>query len=125
MESSRVLIDAAVLLVTVIGMIITGVWAIGKVREDLKDNDSEIVKAMNEEFLVIRREFGETVTAMRAKMTEIEFYIRDHYVTRETFDTVLNRLLAEIRTLGERMETNKISLENKIDRIKYPVIEGD
>lgn len=105
-------LEGGILTATVIGLIITGVWQIAKVRDDLRE---EFGDDMND----LRKQVIETMTAMRERTTQIELYIRDNYVSKETFNTVTERILAELRAISEKFDSRSASLENKIITYLY------
>jgi hypothetical protein len=106
-------IDLGTLGLSVIVILVTGIWKLGSVRDELKEDFERRISEA-------RREVIETTTSMRDRITQVEFYIRDNYVTKETFNQVLNRILAELETIREKMETNRVSVEGKLDQLRPP-----
>lgn len=56
-----------------------------------------------------RHETGEVGAALRQKIHEVEVFSRDTFVSKGSFETVVNRIENSIDKLGDRLET-------KIDR---------
>lgn len=115
---SDLMIAIATLMVTTISIIVAGVWKLTTVRDELKDaitgNRLELEKKMDDEMEEIRRQFGETITALREKLTQIELYIRDNYVSKNSFNTVLDRILVEMKSISEKVESRFLRMETEI-----------
>lgn len=62
------------------------------------------------------REFGEVGIALRNKIQEVELYIRDNYVRRDSFNEVTARIAADLAADVARVETHLTRLEGKIDK---------
>lgn len=116
--SGDLIVAIATLILSTIVILVTGTWRLGIVRDELKDainaNRIELEKKINEETDTIRKEFGETVSALKEKLTQVELYIRDNYVTKNSFNTVLERILAEIRTLSEKLDSHRLRVDAEI-----------
>lgn len=61
------------------------------------------------------RAFGETATAIRQKITEVELFMRDNYIKRDSFYSGLNALAENVKILGSTLDGRLIRMENKID----------
>lgn len=61
------------------------------------------------------RQFGETATAIRQKITEVELFMRDNYIKRDSFYHGVNELATNVKSLGESLDGRLIRMENKID----------
>jgi hypothetical protein len=73
------------------------------------------------------RAFGETVTAIRQKIadvdgglgkriTEIELYVRDTFLQKDSFRAVIAEIMNDMKSLGDRIETRLLRMEDKLDR---------
>lgn len=116
--SNEAWVGLGTLIISVIGIIATVVWRASSIKTDLLVELQKNRLDIDEQFAVLRREVGETITAIRSKVTEVELYIRDNYVTKATFNVVLDRILAELKQISEKMENNKLRLETKIEEIR-------
>lgn len=58
------------------------------IQRDVKRLEREAMERSD----TIRREFGETVTAIRVKIHETETWNRDNFVRTEIFDAAVNRI---------------------------------
>lgn len=96
----------------------TVVWQLGKVRDELKDeintSRKELEKEADAKFDQVQRQFGETIMALREKVVQIELYIRDTYVSKNSFNTILDRILVELKAQGEKFENRCTRLETEI-----------
>ena len=116
--SGDLTIAIATLIISTIVIIVTGVWRLGLVRDELKDainaNRVELEHKIDIETDTIRREFGETISALKEKLTQVELYIRDNYVSKNSFSTVLERILSELKSISDRFENRFLRMENEI-----------
>ncbi len=63
------------------------------------------------------REVGETTAAIRQKITEVELYVRDTYVRRDSWHQAMVQI-QERWSAGERIAEERAQrLETKVDRI--------
>lgn len=108
----------AALVLQGVAIIIAGVWKLGSVRDELKDvinaHRLEVEKKIDNETDQVRREVGETISALKEKVTQIELYVRDTYVSKNSFNTVLERILSELKNVSEKFENRCMKLETEI-----------
>ncbi|MGJ5163142.1 hypothetical protein [Bradyrhizobium sp. HKCCYLR1051] len=64
---------------------------------------------------VTRREIGETVSAIRTKVHEIETWARDEFVRKNSFELVIARMEKSIETMGDKIDKRLERLTEKID----------
>jgi hypothetical protein len=64
------------------------------------------------------RRFGETVEAVRKHVGQIEIYIRDHYVRRESFLAYIQETRDVVKTTADRIENRLERMETKLDDAK-------
>ncbi len=62
------------------------------------------------------RMMGETVSALRNKISEVELYIRDNFARRESVHTLGGRLETQIGVLDEKLEDQIGEVYNKIEQ---------
>ena len=65
----------------------------------------------------IRREFGETVSAMQSKISEFEKWTRDTFVRRDSFLTVTDEVKAALSERSVSVDSRFDRIENKIDKL--------
>lgn len=74
-------------------------------------------REIDEESDRIRRDFGETVLALRQKLTDVEIFCRDTFVRRESFYEVTKGLADSVKAIGDKLEMRIEKLDGKLDRI--------
>lgn len=99
------------MIIAVVGL----TWGLGKIRDTVRDAIDVHRKKIDEEIDTLRHEFGETVQAIRMKVTEVELWTRDNLVKKESFGLVTDRISREVRDLGERLDKRLERMEGKID----------
>lgn len=62
----------------------------------------------------LRREFGETASALRTKIHEMETWNRDTFVRKESFEGVIGRLESSIEKLGDKLEAR---IDKAVERL--------
>ncbi len=87
----------------------TGIWKLSQVRSDLLAAIDASGREIDERIDAQARQFGETALALRQKITDVELYVRDNYVRRESF-------YSNIQELAKRIETRIDRLETKIEK---------
>jgi hypothetical protein len=65
----------------------------------------------------IRREFGETVSAMQHKIHEFETWSRDNFVRRGSFEQVISRMDVAQQDRDARFEKRLDRMEGKLDAL--------
>lgn len=108
----------ATFLFTVLGTAVTTTWRVGRI---LDDRDRVIIKMMNDHELadarrfseanenigemgeVLRREFGETGTALRQKMHDMETWNRDTFLRRQSFYEGTKEMASDIKRLLDQV----------------------
>lgn len=115
-----------------VGYAIKITWQISRieqnVRADAAKGDKELGESMDaqidnlqrdivkfhragmEKADVIVREVGETVSAIRQKVHDVETWNRDTFVRKDSFEMVVGRLEKSIEKLGDK-------IEDKIERL--------
>lgn len=64
---------------------------------------------------ILRHEFGETGSALRTKIHEVETWNRDTFVRKDSFEMVIGRLEKSIDKLGDKIEDR---LDKMFERMK-------
>jgi hypothetical protein len=93
----------------------TGIWKFAQVKTDLLAAIAASGKEIDERIDQQSRQFGETAAALRTKISEVEIYIRDHYVKKETFGPLMAEIKTDIKSFGEKIEGRLERMEGKID----------
>ncbi len=99
----------------------TGTWKLRGLQADLTTAFTAAMAthraAVDEEIEMMRREFGETGLALRQKITDVELYVRDHFVSKGTFTQVASDLDGDIKEMRTEIRDDLKRLESKIDKI--------
>lgn len=61
------------------------------------------------------REFGETVSALRQKIHEVEIWSRDTFMRADGFYKVKDELTGEIKAVRDELKTDLRRMETKLD----------
>lgn len=93
-----------------------GLWKLTRVENAIKDDIAKHQKYTDDELAKLRREFGETVAAIRQKLHEVELWSRDHFVLRPAFDVALKQVTNAIEQMDEKIEARLMRMESKIER---------
>lgn len=102
--------------VNVIVLLVGGTWKLSRVEKAIKEDISKHQQYTDSEFAKVRREFGETVAAVRQKLHEVELWSRDHFVLRPSFDLALAGVTKAIENMDEKIELRLARMETKIER---------
>lgn len=63
----------------------------------------------------LRRDFGETVSAMQHKIHELETWSRDEFVRKKSFEDVIGRIEKGMEQRDERLDKRLERMESKLD----------
>lgn len=111
-----------------IGATIGLTWGVGrirdKVRDELRDDIEELKTIIAEAELKMERRAGETGHALREKITQVEFYVRDEYVRNREFDIVVKTIENRFDRLQDGIERLSIKIDNKHAITPGRTIEG-
>jgi hypothetical protein len=119
-------IAGAGLLATIIGMAVKTTRAITRSEVEIRtDFDAQIdnlqrdiahlEKSAKDRSDLMTREFGETVSAIRQKVHDVEMFTRDTFVRKDSFELVVGRLEKSIEKLGDKIEDK---LERFVERFQ-------
>jgi ribosome-associated translation inhibitor RaiA len=118
-----------------VGLLTTAVkltWNVRSIDKDIREDLREYMDAQFENLHrdikdtergsldraeTLRLETGEMGSALRTKIHEVEVYLRDKYVPKESFDFVVNRMENLIDRMTEKLE-NKI--DKAVERFQRP-----
>lgn len=115
--------------VNVIVLAITGTWALSRhgraiesaIYKSRQETDVEIdklrmeLRTEHDDFL---RRFGDSLAAIRQKMTDVELWARDEFVRRDDFYRILDGINKSIAALGDKIDARIDKLEGKIEQLR-------
>lgn len=98
-----------------IATIVIGTWKLGQLQMALSDkitaSRSEVEERQDDHV----RAFGETVAAIRQKVSDVELSMANNFIRREGFYQVQQQLTSDIKSLGDKLETRLLRMETKLD----------
>lgn len=67
------------------------------------------------------RDFGETVTAQRERITQFEIYVRDNYVSKHDLAIQLGEIRSDTRQINDKLTKMQVNLARlRLDRRRQP-----
>lgn len=114
-EHGGTIIALLAFLLQLILIAVGGTRALGRMEARITKTFTDHQKETDDEFALIRREFGETVSAAKEKIREVELYVRDTYMRRDSFNELNKHNAAEMKNAFDKIEARLERMENKID----------
>lgn len=108
-------VAVAAFILNFIATIVIGTWKLGQVQLALSDKISISRDEIEQRQDTNTRQIGETIAAMRQKLSDVELYGANNYIRREGFYKVQEQLTNDIKQLGEKLEARLLRMESKID----------
>lgn len=127
------------MIVSVATIVGGAVWKVSRVEKELGERMDEQVDELREEMNAqidnvqrdhknlekdsigraetLRHESGETGHAIRQKIHEVEMFVRDRFVSKESFELVVGRIEKSIERMGDKLEER---IEKAIERLQRP-----
>lgn len=115
MEHAAPVLMALGLLVNLILIAVGGTWKLGQLERSLHSAIEKSRKEIDDRIDSQAREFGETASAMRQKIHEVELWARDTFMRRDGFYSVKDELSAEIKSTRDELRADIKELAKKID----------
>jgi hypothetical protein len=88
-------------------------WQASRVEKSMRDDFQKEIDRLEREALsrgdTYRNEFGETCAAIRQKLHDVEVFTRDHFVSKDSFESAIRRIENSFDKMTDR-------LENKLDQ---------
>jgi molybdopterin converting factor small subunit len=114
-------VAAGMLIVNLVAAVIGGTWILGRTSSSLSEKIDaaklELERRVNTEADQLSRNVGETVSALRQKLSDIELWNRDNFVNRRTFDTSLSDTREMLRRLEDKIEQRFNSVDRKLSKM--------
>jgi Sec-independent protein translocase protein TatA len=114
-ENLHTITIVAGFLLTAIVTIVTGTWRLSAAVLDLKIAIEKAKDEIEQRQDRQMREVGETVSAIRQKIHDVETWSRDTFVRRDSFQSMISEVRAALVELGIRLEKRLERMEEKID----------
>ena len=100
----------------VIAAIVALTWGLSRIKETVRDEIEENRTRHEADIDNLGRSFGETVTAIREKIREVELFGRDTYMRRDSFYKTMEILSSDMKTQFSRLDSRLERMEAKLDR---------
>lgn len=128
MADYGVYIAAAMLFLTIIGAVVKVTLHISGVEKSVMDHTNANVENLERDMKEVQsdagrrieslaQQTGEMGNALRTKMHEIEVFTRDHFVTRDSFASTMDRFEKSLDTLGDRIEKRLDKFAERMDKL--------
>jgi Tfp pilus assembly protein PilX len=122
-----IFVALAAMVVNLIVAIGGGIWALAHSRNSTDEKIATKEKAvgvdladlerrMRDEISDSSRTFGETVAAIRQKVTETELWNRDNFVSKTTFQNVVSDMKRSWERFEDKLNTQLEQINKKLDR---------
>lgn len=115
----QALIAFGMLMINFAGAIVGGTWVLGRSREKLVEKidtaKAELDRRLTDETNQTLNRFGETVSAMRQKMTEMELWNRDNFVNKVTFQVVIQQFRDSWQRLEDKIDKRFDRIDEKLE----------
>jgi hypothetical protein len=95
--------DIAGLVLSAVIAAITATWVIGRNMSTRKEV-SEFVDKFERDLEKGMHDYGESLAAIRQKIEQVELWVRDSFIPKDTVRESISRLNAEVDGLGDRLE---------------------
>lgn len=115
MSTTKWLASAALFL-NFVAAVVGLTWGVGRVKDQvkdhLKDDIDNLIAAIAEAELKMERRAGEMGSALREKITQVEFFVRDNYVREKDFDMVIQTMNTRFDRLQDVLDRMNEKLDN-------------
>lgn len=119
-------VGGATLALSLIAYAVRLTWKVSDVEKEIRaDMDAQIdnlqrdianmKSAGADRADTMRHESGEMGSAIRAKIHEVEMFVRDKFVSKDSFELVVSRLEKSMEKLGDKIEEK---MDRLVDRIQ-------
>lgn len=113
-----VIIGAVTIVVNILVLSIGGTWKLSELKASLVKEIHESKEEVEAGHAKYVREVGESLSALREKVREVELYCRDTFMRRDSFYEVNRANTEALKALGEKIEARLERMEAKIDARK-------
>jgi predicted nucleotidyltransferase len=115
------LVALGMLVMNLVGAVVGGTWALGRSREKVHAKIDQLAIEMERQLKAendrTKREAGETASALRQKLTEVEFFVRDKFVSKETFTDFMQQMRLAWERLENKIDKRDERLDKRLDAI--------
>lgn len=108
-------IAAASLAFNMLAAVIALTWGLSRVRDTVRDEIEMNREKLESDIDNLGRSFGESLSAIREKIREVELFGRDTYMRRDSFYKTMEILSADIKNQFTRLDHRLERMEGKLD----------
>ena len=101
--------------INVIVLVVTVTVAISNLKLSIVTSIESAKEELEQKLYASENANGETARVLRTKINEVELYLRDNYVRRDSFALVQQQISKDFANFSERVETRLERMEQKID----------
>lgn len=83
------------------------------IRSQIDESKNELTNLVDVETDKATHQFGETVSAIRSKISDMELWNRDNFVNNRTFETVVS----DIRRLEDKIDRRFDAVDRKLSKM--------
>lgn len=91
-----------------LGIVARVTWQVSRIEKSMRDDFQREITRLEQEARergdTYRNEFGETCAAIRQKIHDVEVFSRDHFVSKDSFESVVGRIERSFEKMTERLE---------------------
>jgi hypothetical protein len=124
---ATIVIGIAGIILQTIALIVGGIWVLSRTEQNIRqmiadhklENEERInatMRAIGETFTALRQKISDVDGALGRRINEIELYMRDTFLQKESFRAVIAEIMNDMKNLGDRIENRLLRMENKLDR---------
>jgi hypothetical protein len=124
---ATIVIGIAGIILQTIALIVGGIWVLSRTEQNIRqmiadhklENEERInatMRAIGETFTALRQKISDVDGALGRRINEIELYVRDTFLQKESFRAVIAEIMNDMKNLGDRIENRLLRMENKLDR---------
>lgn len=100
--------------------IVTVLWTVSKVarglRQEAETRHQTYVKKIDEEIESLHKSIGEVGASIRRKITDVEFYVRDNYVTNEMIKNIFTMFSDNMKLQFDVVKESLAAIRDRLDR---------
>lgn len=94
-----------------------GVWKLSRIEKAILETITVHRKEIDTDIDSRDRNVGESLQGIRQKINEVELYVRDTFVRRDSYHTAMSQLQENASKSDEADQQWKRRIEDKIDRL--------
>lgn len=117
----NLLLLAAGFVLQAIGLAVVGTWQLSRVETALRVEITKSKDEIEERQDTHLRHTGETISALRQKINDVQLESAQTYMRRDGFYQVQQQIVADMKELGKKIDERFDKLNERIDDIKNGV----